>query len=247
MRLLIECFNQWLSLYGIRTQKAHRILEALGKESLKLADKDRAERQFEVEYLTDAMGEYPWRFSKDRNEWVAWTKTVVPYMKNRESSLIELARTKGLSKYPYPIKNTTSGGPGNKATYEIVAFEISGLPELTRDYEIDIEEMFTEARGYCISFGSIKDSFFRFYNRTNKIYSISLIFVLSVSALTYSENPNILYLGTYPVVYAESNNKSSGFDDGGYKCGTKATCKEMSSCNEAQFFLMKCGCETLCK
>jgi hypothetical protein len=194
MRLLLECFNEWLVLYGIRTQKANRILEALGKESLKLADKDRAERQFEIEYLTDAMGEFPWRFSKDRNEWIAWNKTVVPYMRTREASLIEFARAKGLSRYPYPIKHATAGGSGNKATYEIISFEIKESPSLIQKEPNDMDRVTTETKGELLYQSPTKHRYSEesspFPRKTIAFASLASIIIM-VALLVYLKSQSI--------------------------------------------------------
>lgn len=263
MRLLLECFNQWLEDSGTRTQKAHRILEALASESLKLAEKDRAARQFEVEYLTDAMGEFPWRFSKDRNEWLAWNKTVIPYITSRESSLIAFAKSKGLKKYPYPVKHATTGGPGNKATYEIIGIDIDDLVP---------SEMPNIFRGTLVSkpthpasgspLHSLSASYKWLIGQRVRASIVLLVILPLITGLAFIKNPQAQsakdLLGdsgvspaSPPLSIDQSNN--------GFVCGTKRTCKEMASCAEAQFYLKTCGlmsldrdhdgigCENLCR
>lgn len=243
----------------MKTQKAYRILEALGKESLKLADKDRSERQFEVEYLTDAMGEFPWTFSKDRNEWVSWNKTVIPYLKSREISLIELAKSEGLSRYPYPIKHTTAGGKGNKATYEIISFEIEDSATSPLKGHIGMDRHNSEGEKENMAKINESDTLeIRVPRPSRRTISISLLSLsIIVGAGVYMRGG----LSTVETKNTPTHNNmfATSSKTGDYVCDSKATCKEMTSCAEAQFYLKTCGllsldrdrdgvgCENLCK
>jgi hypothetical protein len=243
MRLVLECFNQWLDQNGTKTQKAHRILEALAKESLKLAESKRSARQFEVEYLTDAMGEFPWRYSKDRSEWIAWNKTVLPYLSAREASLIAFARAKGLKKYPYPVKHATAGGPGNKATYEIVALDIKYLRSEPSHYS-DGTILMSDSPG--------KEQVPTLHNlpiASHHRYSVVLSVVLALFlALAFVKNPQFLSanaLADRPELNSSIAPLSQQKNDQGFVCSTKKTCKEMASCAEAQYYLKTCGVKSL--
>lgn len=129
-REVLECFSDWLETLAPNGSKPYRILAALAQESLKKAESERASRQFDARDITCAMGEeegtnqsrwFEQHGNKSQNEWLDWSATVERFMTLRAAALIEFARRRGLTQYPYPQRHPTRGGPGNRTTYEIVA------------------------------------------------------------------------------------------------------------------------------
>lgn len=121
LREVLQCFSDWLDTKAPSNEKSYRILKALTSESLKKAGRDASQRRFHADEITAAMGEdEPWTHSLGHNEWLDWNNTVQRFVSQQESELQDFARQRGLKLYPSPQRNSTRGGPGNKATYEIV-------------------------------------------------------------------------------------------------------------------------------
>jgi hypothetical protein len=115
---VIRCLVDWLKENGPSEQKAHRILSALAKESLKAAEHG-IDNQLTAEEIAIAAGENPWTYTKSQNEWIDWKDTVETYWNVKKPDVIQFAVNRGLKLYPRPHKNSTSGR--YKATYRIVA------------------------------------------------------------------------------------------------------------------------------
>jgi hypothetical protein len=114
---VLRCFVDWIQSQEPNEQKAHRILRALGRESYRKIDYRQNQRCFTAKDIAAAAGELT---TKDPTKWLNWPKTEL-YWKARERSVIDLALNRGLKFYPRPKRNSTQGGPGNEATYQIVA------------------------------------------------------------------------------------------------------------------------------
>ena len=120
---VIQCFVDWLEVECKSDQKAYRILKALGQESLKKKTYPQDNRRFTAKEIAVSAGESE---DIDATRWIDWKKTVEKYWNARKNGLIDLAMKRGLKYYPMIHRNSTPGGPGNEATYEIIA---ESMPE----------------------------------------------------------------------------------------------------------------------
>jgi len=117
----LDCLEEWLKSREPCGQKPHKVLRALAQETRKKIGRDEAQRRFTAREIVAATGESP----ADATKWLNWRKAVETYWNSRKQELIELARCKGLHFFPSPHRNSTPGGPGNEATYEL---ELRPLP-----------------------------------------------------------------------------------------------------------------------
>ncbi|PZN81962.1 MAG: hypothetical protein DM484_07305 [Candidatus Methylumidiphilus alinenensis] len=119
---VIQCFVDWLEVECKSDQKAYHILKAMAQESLSRKTYSQDKRRFtakEIALLTKGS------MDMDATKWLNWNKTVEKYWNSRKKGAIDFARKRGLKHYPMIQRNSTSGGQGNEATYEIIAKFIS--------------------------------------------------------------------------------------------------------------------------
>ena len=161
LREIIICFSDWLETKAPNNEKSYRILKALASESLKKADRDVSQRRFDAEEITAAMGEETqWTRSLGHNEWLDWNKTAARFIRLQETDLQEFARQRGLNLYPMPRRNSTRGGPGNKASYEIVGLPIPEGSNSTESLRKDVIR-YTSAASHEIKTAWFVRMFFR--------------------------------------------------------------------------------------
>jgi len=115
MREVIQCLIDWLE-ENTSDVKAHQILSALAKESIKLLASEESVRRFTGADIVEVIG----GDHKNANDWIDWTRTVVKYWDTKEKQIINLARKRGLEYYPKPERISTTGGP-HQTTYLIKA------------------------------------------------------------------------------------------------------------------------------
>jgi len=111
----LDCLDEWLKAREPCEEKPHKVLRALTQETRKKIGKDAAQRRFTARELAAATGENP----PDATKWLNWKNAVERYWNTRSGELIDLARCNGVRFFPSPRRNSTAGGPGNEATYEL--------------------------------------------------------------------------------------------------------------------------------
>jgi len=114
-RSALNCLEEWLKSREPCGQKPHKVLRALAQETRKKIGRNEAQRRFTAREIVAAAGESP----ADSTQWLNWKNAVEKYWSTRSEELIELARCKGERFFLAPHRNSTPGGPGNEATYEL--------------------------------------------------------------------------------------------------------------------------------
>lgn len=141
----LDCLDEWLKARDPCEEKPHKVLRALAQETRKKIGKDAAQRRFTARELAAATGENP----LDATKWLNWKNALEKYWNTRSRELIDLARCKGVRFFPSPRRNSTPGGPGNEATYELEIVPIampegSGVKSTGRQSEKEAETIYYE-------------------------------------------------------------------------------------------------------